>query len=43
MPNFGGVHIGVRSQNNSYILFIFNLQESLGGNHEYSNCGARQG
>jgi hypothetical protein len=30
---FGGVHIGVRSQKNQPILFIFNYNGSLGGNH----------
>jgi hypothetical protein len=30
MPNFGGVHIGVRAKNNLYILFVFNVYGSLG-------------
>jgi hypothetical protein len=32
MLNFGGVHIGVRSQDNFYILCVFNVSESMGTN-----------
>jgi hypothetical protein len=36
MLNFGGVHIGVRSANSCYILFVFNIPESLGGQPIFS-------